>query len=262
MRRSSLPLSWIMKHRFGFLAQMWRQQEPLLLLKGGYWTLRSLPGWYTDVEVVAEADKQGYLTKMLTLTASCLDGRSLTCRGETFASDLVLKIPPATKARSRSKNAPLVSKSSAPKTSELIEPSRPPVLTSKALELLRRVETHIFADPNCFTLRACCESIPAFKARAFPERYPKSGIISCLAGTTCLCIARENGTDPARFINRLHSELAAIAASELGLAKTEGHRLFAHWSFDFLTLYRHSNSAHERACVVIKRIERFIETGE
>jgi hypothetical protein len=262
MKRSSLPLSWIMKHKFGFLAQMWRQRELLLLVNGGYWTLRSLPGWYTDVEVVAQADKEGYLTRLVTLPVRCLDGRGLTPRGETFAGDLVLKMPPATKARSRTKNVPLVGKPNAPKQSEPIEPIRPPVFTSKALELLRRVEAHIFADPNCFTLRACCESIPAFKARAFPERYPKSGIISCLAGATCLCIARENGTDPARFINRSHSELAAIAASELGLAKTEGHRLLAHWSFDFLTLYRHSNSAHERACVVIKRIERFIETGE
>ena len=61
MGRSSLPLSWIMKHKFGFLAHMWRQQEQLLLVKGGYWTLRSLPGWYANIEVVAEADKLGYV---------------------------------------------------------------------------------------------------------------------------------------------------------------------------------------------------------
>lgn len=262
MRRSSLPLRWIMKDKFGFLAQMWRQQEPLLLLKGGYWTLRSLPGWYTDVDVVEEADKQGYLGRPLTCPAGCLDGRSLTSGGEAFASDLVRKMPATTKARPRSKNVGPVSQASAPNASEPGEPIRPPVLTSKALELLRRVEAQIFADPNCFTLRACCEVIPTFKTKAYPDRYPKSGVIACLAGVACLCIARERGTDTARFINRSHSELADIAASELGLSPTQGHRLFAHWSFDFLTRYRHSTSALERALAVIRRIELFIETGE
>jgi len=261
MRLSSIPLSWIVKHKFGFLAQMWRQQEPLLLLKGGYWTLRSLPGWHTDVEVVAEADKQGYFARLLALPAGCLDARSLTSGGKTFAGDLALRIP-TIKARPRSKNAPPAAKASAPKASGPGESLGPPVLTSKALELLKRVEAHIFADPNCFTLRACCESIPAFKTRAYPDRYPKSGIISCLAGVVCLCLAKENGTDTARFINKSHPELAGVAASELGLNAAQGRRLFAHWSFDFLMPYRRSASAQERACAVIKRIERFIETGE
>src|ERR1700690_516567 len=98
MRRSSQPLSWIMKYKFGFLAQMWRQQEPLLLLNGGYWTLRSLPGWYTNVEIVAEAEEQGYVARLLTRPAGCLDGRSLTSKGEAFAGDIVRKMPSVTKA--------------------------------------------------------------------------------------------------------------------------------------------------------------------
>jgi hypothetical protein len=77
-----------------------------------------------------------------------------------------------------------------------------------------------------------------------------------------LGIAKENGTGTAQFLNRSHSELADVAAKELGLTALQSDRLFAHWCFDFLTLYRRSASAHERALIVIGRIERFIETGE
>jgi len=77
-----------------------------------------------------------------------------------------------------------------------------------------------------------------------------------------LSIAKEKGADTAGFINMSHSELAAFAGSELGLTAAQGRRLFAHWTFDFLTLYRHSTSAYERALIVSRRIEWFIATGE
>jgi hypothetical protein len=262
MRQSSIPLSWVKKHKFGFLAQMSQQHESLLLVKGGYWTLSSLAGWYTDVDVVAEAEKQGYLARLRTSPVDSLDGRCVTSRGEAFASDLLHKMPPATRARPSSKKAAAVSQASAPPASEPVESIGPPVLTSKALELLRRVEAQILADPNCFTLRACCESIPESKTKASPEKYPQSGVIGCLAGVTCLCIAKEQGADTTRLFKRPHSELTAIAANELGLSGTQGCRLFGHLSFDFLKLYRNSKSAYERALMIHERIERFIETGE
>jgi len=165
MSQSSLPLSWLKKHRFGFLAQMWQQKEQLVLVKGGYWTLRSLSGWYTDVDVVSEAQGQGYVARLLTCPEGCLDARILTSRGEVYASDLVRKIPPTTRARPRRKNVVAISHSSPPDAGESIEPIRAPDLSPKALKLLRQVEAEVLADPNCFTLRACCESIPEFKKK-------------------------------------------------------------------------------------------------
>jgi len=72
MIENSLPSRWIESNKFGFLAQMLRRQERLLLIKEGYWTLSSLPSWFTDIDVVTEGDRQGYLTTLFPLPESCL----------------------------------------------------------------------------------------------------------------------------------------------------------------------------------------------
>lgn len=256
MSGNSLPRDWIKKHKFGFLAQMSRRQESLLLVKGGYWKLKSLGSWYTDIDVVTEADRLGYLAKLLVKPEGCLDGRNISTKGEEFARDLVRNSPP-TQVQSQRREA-----TDTAKRSEPTEAIRRPVLTPEALEVLRTVEEQILADPNCFTLRACCESVPEFKSRAYPDKYPSCGTIACLAGLACLCIAKKKGDDGSNLINRSHSELAAVAATELGLSPGEVNRLFAHWSFDFLQQYRHSASPEERARTAVARIGRFIETGE
>ena len=266
MKVKSLPRYWIERHRFGFLAQMSRRNAPLLLLKGGFWTIPSLSGWSTDIDVVTEADKQGYLTKLIDLPDSCLAGRLLTTKGHEFANELVHKYPPSLNPRSR----PTSSRDAAPSSitgtvnlpSPQDQPIRPPVLTVGNLEILRRIEQQILADPNCFTLRACCESIPEFKTRACPEKYPKSGFIACLAGLACFCIAKGKGNNSAVFFNKSHKELARTAAIDLGLTSSEADRLFSHWSFDVLREYRQAVSQNERARIAVSRIEKFIHTGQ
>jgi hypothetical protein len=255
------PVGFMRAYKFGFMAGMLQRKEPLLLFKGGYWRLRSVRSWHTDISVVAEADGEGYLAKLVSPPEDCLDGRVLTTKGAAFASDLLRRIPAT--PRRKATTTSVVSYGTASASARSGEtPVRPPVLLARALEILQEVEAQILSDPNCFSLRACCESVPEFKTRAYPDKYPKSGMIACLAGLTCLCVARKKIDDVSTLKNKSHFELAAIGASALGLSVHEANRLFAHWSFEFLQQYRHSTSAQERAQVAVERIRRFVETGE
>lgn len=223
---------------------MWQQKEPLLLFRRGYWRLPSIRSWHTDIGVVTEA-VEGYLAKLATVPEGCLEGRALTEKGATFATELLRQLSAKT----------------IPATPKVEGVVRPPVLSDQALEILGRVEARILSDPHCFSLRACCESVPEFKARAYPDKYPKTGILACLARLTCLCAA-EKSDEQEKLINKSHSELAAIGAAALGLRLDEANRLFKHWSFGFLQQYRSSVSAQERAKTALDRIRRFVSTGE
>ena len=74
------------------LARMARSREPLLLIRGGFWTFRryagtNWPAWHVDVDVVTAADSAGYFEKSDT-PADCLDSRTLTLAGRKKAEDV------------------------------------------------------------------------------------------------------------------------------------------------------------------------------
>jgi len=190
MDRSKQSVDWVKKHKLGVLVRMWEQEEPLVLVRGGYWRLPSLENWQTDVDFVSEADKKGYLEKLRPVPDYCLDGRVLTLKGADFAKTLVRDAPPQVSTNQR-RSPSSASRPSQAETfrsvslaSVVQEPVRPPALTPKAIELLNRLQNLLIEEPNCFTLRACCEPIPEFKTVAYPDKYPHSGVIGCLAGLT------------------------------------------------------------------------------
>jgi hypothetical protein len=81
-----IPIRLFKSHPLGFLARMHEKRELLILMRGGFWRLTSLPGWHTDVDVVMEADRRGYLRKLS--SPGSLDARALTDVGIRFAEQL------------------------------------------------------------------------------------------------------------------------------------------------------------------------------
>jgi hypothetical protein len=82
----------IEQEKFGFLAQMWRMQEPLFLFKGGHWGLKSLKQWSTDIDVVSEAHALGLLEKVAVTQRDCLEARDLTEKGREFSKALYARM--------------------------------------------------------------------------------------------------------------------------------------------------------------------------
>jgi hypothetical protein len=80
------------------------KHEPLLLIKGGYWTLASLPGWYTDINVVVDAETNGLLKRLPLVPKGTLDGRNITITGMLFAKRLETDLVAEAQQRGKKKN--------------------------------------------------------------------------------------------------------------------------------------------------------------
>ena len=80
-------IRFLKKHKFAFMVNMEETGQPLLLTRGGFWTLPEFISpenkfsWYTDVDVVIEGERSGYLVKLLPTPDGYLDGRFLTDKG-------------------------------------------------------------------------------------------------------------------------------------------------------------------------------------
>lgn len=144
-----------------------------------------------------------------------------------------------------------------------------PQFTDEQLATLREAVDYIVAEPEAYDQNTWAQSgapgdYHEFKYTNLPstlDKYPSCGTVGCLAGwITMIADPKLRNT-----ASRIGSQARTIAMQKLGLNKDQANRLFgasSTWPEPFNFEYREATTHKEKACVLYRRVEHFIETGE
>jgi len=152
------------------------------------------------------------------------------------------------------------------------------MLTEKAIELLRRVEQHILAEPKRLNMDVTGTVRRPTMSVDIQLKFPTCHTVGCIAGWSSLLSVKEGIPD--NLYDRVMLMTWSAGRKALGLYKEEAERLFAEprlallpedelhdhyngnlWPLDLARAYVAATSAEERARITVERIELFIESG-